>query len=466
MRRSASVLLAVFAAGGPALAQVDTGSADFSVYVALGDSLTAGFTSGGLVLTFQVHSYPALIHRQATDGAPGFEQPLISEPGIPPLLELASLVPEVVIQPKPGLGVPLNLDYPLPYNNLAIPGATVGDAVRTVSENPFYDLILRGQGTQLQQAALLGPTFATVWLGNNDILGAVLSGTPLFAINMTPPDNFESDLRTVLSTLDAAGADIVVANIPDVTAIPFVTTLPPFVLDPRTGQPIFLVGPQAPLGPDDRVLLTAAEFIAAGCGLLIPDPVLCPDGTLPSFLVLDAVEILEVQHHLNVLNGIIASVAAEFGAPVVDIHALFDDIARHGLRIGGIEYTSEFLAGGLFSYDGVHPTALGYAVVANEFLRVINERFGGTIPLVDLTPFVFGTGAGNGGPVEGQVRFTAQALANLFGALGISPPGGVAAPTPPPPPRIRLADRMDEAAARDARRAAAPARRVPPRSRR
>jgi len=78
---------------------VDTGSANFTKYVAIGDSLTAGFMSGSLYRSAQVNSYPALIHRQATGTDTGFDQPLISEPGIPAALELKSLVP-LVVAPK------------------------------------------------------------------------------------------------------------------------------------------------------------------------------------------------------------------------------------------------------------------------------------------------------------------------------------------------------------------------------
>src|SRR6188768_4111030 len=73
---------------GFALASVSAASAqtNFSVYVALGDSLTAGVESASLVSTHQVNSFPALIARAA--GVTGFEQPLVSEPGIPPELTL------------------------------------------------------------------------------------------------------------------------------------------------------------------------------------------------------------------------------------------------------------------------------------------------------------------------------------------------------------------------------------------
>src|SRR5262245_43751850 len=84
--------LAAFAQG--------TGTANFSRYVAVGDSLTAGFMSGGLGRTAQLNSYPFLIFRQATGQTAGFEQPLVSDPGIPAVLELKSLAP-LTIGPKP-----------------------------------------------------------------------------------------------------------------------------------------------------------------------------------------------------------------------------------------------------------------------------------------------------------------------------------------------------------------------------
>ncbi|MFP5284729.1 MAG: SGNH/GDSL hydrolase family protein, partial [Thermoanaerobaculia bacterium] len=177
----ASVLLVTLVAAGAAFAQVETGDADFSRYVAFGDSLTAGFSSAALVRTYQVNSYPALIWRQATNGAAGFEQPLVSEPGIGSIpgagvLRLQSLVPSPQIVPTPGQGQPLNLNLQRPYNNMAVPGADVTDLVST-TQGGIHDLILRRTGfTQLQQGLSLRPTFVTLWIGNNDVLGAATSG--------------------------------------------------------------------------------------------------------------------------------------------------------------------------------------------------------------------------------------------------------------------------------------------------
>ena len=35
--------------------------------------------------------------------------------------------------------------------------------------------------------------------------------------------------------------------------------------------------------------------------------------------------------------------------------------------------------------DGVHPTAQGQAIIANEFLKVINSKFGANYSLIDVS---------------------------------------------------------------------------------
>jgi len=111
--------LAFLTLSGAASAAVATGSANFTTYVALGDSLTAGFSSGSINQTYQVNRYPALIYRQAKGVSTnaGFEQPLVSPPGLPGILVLRSLLP-VTITPSSTTGAPINLTLPRPYNNL------------------------------------------------------------------------------------------------------------------------------------------------------------------------------------------------------------------------------------------------------------------------------------------------------------------------------------------------------------
>jgi lysophospholipase L1-like esterase len=417
------------------LAQPNTGAANFTRYVAIGDSLTAGFMSGGLSVSGQRNSYPALLYRQATGQTTGFEQPLVSDPGIPAQLQLTSLSP-LVIAPKSGQGVPTNLNVPRPYNNLAVPGARLRDVLVTYTGG-LHDLVLRPSAfqntTALQQAMLYNPTFVTVWIGNNDVLAAATSGVVIEGVTLTPVAQFETDFRTLVTTLASTNAKMAIATIPDVTTIAYVNAISPFITVPQTGQKVPIIGPNGLLTANDRVLLTASPLLAQGIG--VPAALGGTGKPLPDTAVLSASELSTIAARVQSYNNIIRTVANERGAALVDTNALLTQAALGRIGAGGISITPAFLTGGLFSYDGVHPTSIGYALVANAFIEAINAKFGGDIPPVNLYPFFFG------GAVAGQklgasteqdgapaFLFTDEAKKNLFEALRIDPdpkrPGG------------------------------------------
>ena len=100
----------------------NTGDADFTRIVSIGNSLTAGYQSGSLFESSQVYSFGKIIADQVGSS---YEQPIISEPGIPGKLELHDLSP--TISPNPGMGSPTNSTYAAPYNNLGVPVAILYD---------------------------------------------------------------------------------------------------------------------------------------------------------------------------------------------------------------------------------------------------------------------------------------------------------------------------------------------------
>lgn len=423
---AASLLLPAAAA-----AQPDTGSANFARYVALGDSLTAGFEAASLHANAQNNSYPALIHRQATGGASGFQQPLISEPGIPGKLVLrtitASGIP--VITPETSTGQPINLGAPA-YQNLAVPGADVHDVLATTAAaGGLHQIILRDpRFTALQQALAQSPTFVTLWIGNNDVLGAATSGIVVEGVTLTPVAQFEADYRAITAAIAASGARMAIANIPDVTTIPFVTTVSRFVTLPN-GVVFNLVGPEGPIGPNDFVLLSAAAAIQQGRG--IPTQI-GGAGPLGNEHVLSAAEVATIRARIAAYNAIIRAEATARGAAFVDINAALVDFAARGRNVGGIVLTPAFLTGGIFSYDGVHPTPIGYGLVANEFIDSINAQFDAEIPPANLAPLMFGPGtlAASAGAADGGGKamsfegllpfyFSPQAWNNLRWALRI-----------------------------------------------
>jgi len=413
----------------PAIAQVDTGSVDFTRYASMGDSLAAGFSSGGLHIEGQVLSFPSLISSQ-TRGTAAFEQPLVSAPGIPNILSLQSLSP-LIIAPQPGQAGPLNLGLQRPYDNMAVPGARVGDVVRTRGGG-LHDLILRGLGTQLELVASQQPTFVSLFIGNNDVLGAATSGIVIDGVTLTSAAQFEGDLRTIAGTLAAVGVQgTAIATIPSVVSIPYVTTIPPVLVNPATNEPVVingqlvpLIGPNGPLGPGDHVLLPASAELARGLG--IPAALGGTGQPLSDASVLSAGETAEIEARREELNAVIRAVAGETGAALVDIARIFDQVVQRGILQGGILLTSDFLTGGLFSYDGVHASPIGYAIIANAFIDAINATYGGNIPAVTMAPFLLGDlgrlpGTSSVGTlaVGSSFIFTAEAYENLRVALNI-----------------------------------------------
>jgi hypothetical protein len=100
-------------------------------------------------------------------------------------------------------------------------------------------------------------------------------------------------------------------------------------------------------------------------------------------VVLDAGEVDTIRAVTVAYNRIIAREAWRAGAALADIHGLLDCVSARGVVVGGRRLTTEFL-GGLFSLDGIHPTNTGYALIANEFIRMLNQRFQARIPPLSL----------------------------------------------------------------------------------
>lgn len=387
------------------------GRADFSRYVALGDSFGAGVSNSSLLQRHQEVSYPAIIARQA--GAPDFQQPLVGEPGIGPELRLFNVVsfPPVILPAGTNNGAPINLNLPRPYNNLSIPGAQVKDLLTlTGGEDPtntqrsFARFILRGQGTAVQQALALQPTFISLWIGGNDVLGAVLSGTHLA---LTPIADFVRDYNAVLDALiaGAPNAGMVVGTLPSrVASVPLTTTVAPVLINPATrlpvlgpdGRPIFYIadlggGTFGQLPPGSLVLLTASTLLGTGYGipaaLTSAFPNLPDVGKpLPDSVVLTPTEIAAIEARGAEYNAAIIAAANQRDIPVADMVGFFNRVSN-GINIGGVRLTSSYITGGIYSFDGFHLTDIGYTLFANEFIKAINRGYGTKIPLASIIPF-------------------------------------------------------------------------------
>jgi lysophospholipase L1-like esterase len=385
------VLIALLSAGGCGLDPIAppapvTGEADFSSYVAVGTSVSMGVQSAGLVADLQAHSFPAQLALVAGANGGTFTQPLVASPGIPPVMVLQGFSPAgfPVFGVRPGTP-PVAPSTPRPadgYDNLGISGATLANALaKFAGDDPtnYFDLVLQGQGTMVRQALAQRPTFVTVELGVNDAVRAVILGSDTF---LTPPAEFAAQYAQIMDSL-AAGAPearLAVANVIDVTELPYATAIPlDLTLYLSEVPTVFrLRDASGPLADGARVLLPAAPLVALGYGLPSPAP------PLPDSLVLTLPEVTSIRAAVASFNATIAAQAALRGAALADAHGVFRRAHAAGVTVGGTRYTTAYLRGGLFSLDGVHPSSLGQGLYANEFVRAINARFGATIRPVDL----------------------------------------------------------------------------------
>ena len=352
---------------------------DFSRIVALGDSLTAGYYNGSLNQYGQVVGWAARFAQQA--GHP-MTLPLISYPGMPPALKLKGfdaltgfpMVGEVSTQ----MGTLLNpTSQP---TDLAVPGQTSVDCLTKVPQIPpssitdiilgFPSVYLQGQTpkSQVGLAATLQPTFVLLWIGSNDVLGGALTGNPNYTV---PPSAFAQVFPAIVGSMAQTGAKMLIFNIPDVTVVPALTK----------GSALAAMGiPLAPLGigPKDYVTPYSHQHIHAILAGTAAGP-------LGPGEVLYASDVPKLQAIVDADNAVIAQTAAQFGFPVFDFHAFLNKAKKHGYKLpDGTKLTTAYL-GGLFGLDGVHPTATGYAILANEAIKTVNAFYHTSIKPVNLT---------------------------------------------------------------------------------
>ena len=394
-----------------------SGTANFSRYVAVGNSLTSGYSSGALSRDGQINSYPDMLSAQMkAAGGGSFKLPLLQEgngnngSGIP-MLTLA--IVNGSLAPAPDFpATPLdNISAGGPYNDVGTPGARSVDMMQPQYSllNPFLQRFCQTPGTStiISEAMRINPTFFTAWIGSNDVLGYATSGgigkvaPPIPAPDdITDTGQFHAALLASLTTLTSGGAKGVVANIPDVVSIPYFTTIPYNGLVLTAGQ-----ATQLNLAYSS---LPTVHFQAGANGFVVADPlapggfrqmapgeiVLLPDLTaiesqgygsmipLTDNMYLNATEINNIENFTNWYNQIIGSVAQQLGLGVVDMNSYLKEI-QPGFIYDGEALGATYISGGAFSLDGVHPTDKGYALIANQFINEINVKFGAHLTQVD-----------------------------------------------------------------------------------
>ncbi len=236
-------------------------------------------------------------------------------------------------------------------------------------------------------------TFFTNWLGNNDVLGYVVNGGISNVIGsqtlgvsvdlnaLSDLNEFEQKYDSITKAFYNLGAKGICATMPNVTSIPYVTTFSVAKLKADYNYTDVWItennGSTVRIATStDYILLGASSSISAGVGHSQSNPFLNED-------VLDVDEVSLAKSHTLSLNNIIRLIASKYGYPVVDMFTYMDNLSA-GFTFDGVDMNAQYIAGGTFSLDGIHPNPRGYAVVANEFIRVINAHYESNIPKISI----------------------------------------------------------------------------------
>jgi len=493
-----------------------TGDTDFSNYVSLGNSLTAGFADNALYVEAQNNSYPNILAQQfSLVGGGEFTQPLMND-NVGGLLvngnPLPNFGPRLVLSTQSGSPFPapfnetpttdISNTVQGPINNLGVPGAKsfhlglngYGNISNVgISANPYYVRFASSpDASVIEDAVAQQPSFFSLWIGNNDVLGFATSGgtgqdqsgnpdpTTYGPNDITDPTLFAGVMSNYVGALTTSATGGVLYNIPDVTNIPFFTTVPFNPLNPAdptfaaqiptlnnlfgalnqvfvaVGQPnrviqfsdmeanpvvIFdeslddlsatIAGALAPdpqfialvqsfgLPPeaaptvagllgvtygqarqatsDDLIPLTSSSaigqldtnrvgfLISQGLSEAVAAQFSVRGITLPmeDTFVLTTNEQMLINNARLSYNSTIEGLAASNGLAFVDVDSLLAE-AQNGIPFDAGVLTSDFITGGAFSLDAIHLTPRGYALVANETIKSINETYGSNLPMVNL----------------------------------------------------------------------------------
>ena len=442
------------------LPALTSGSADFSNYVALGASFSAGVSSGSLFIASQNNSFPNLLSGALANAGGGeFRQPMVSDNigglllggvqivgprlyfnGVGPVYLDATPTTEVTnILTGPfnnmGVGGAKSFHFVAPgYGNLA--GVPLGLA------NPYFARMASSpNATVLEDAVSQDPTFFTISvMGGNDVLGYATSGgvgtdqtgnldpSTYGSNDITDPNVFASVENSIVAALTANGAKGVLSNVPYVTDLPYFTTVPfnAVPLDAATAALLngafaeyngglllveslglitaeerasrtisFSEGQNAvtlvdedltdlsALGlpnyrqatSNDLVVLPASSFIGT---LVDNNPQLINGVSVPlaDNWVLTDIEIQNVLTATDAYAATVEALADTYGLAFVDLRLVLAEAATTGIMFDEFIMTTDLVTGGLVSLDGVHLTAKGYGLMANEFLEQIDATYG------------------------------------------------------------------------------------------
>ena len=366
----------------------------FRSYVAIGNSLTAGWQSGGINDSTQQQAYPRLLAIQM--GTP-YRYASLNAPGCPPPVN------NFQTQARVGTGstgttclVRSAASVTDVLNNVGVPDARVLDPISpsTVASNALTTIILGGK-TQVQRALDARPTFATIWIGANDVLQAAYTGilTPTPGVSngiVSTQAQFQASYDLMIKQLldSMPGLKGVLIGVPLASSIPLMSSGALIAASPAAqGALAAVAGKPVVVNPNcvgSAALITTPLLLNLIKANQIAAQISCQPGVDPTdprvgnLFVLDPTEGATLAAAINGYNTYIKSKADAIGFGYWDPNPTLTGLpAAQKSPFPSFAATNTF--GTAFSLDGVHPSGEGQKIIANNLIAVINTKYGTTL---------------------------------------------------------------------------------------
>ena len=413
---------------------LNPGEMDVTKYVSIGGSAAAGYADDALSFYTQENSFSAIIATQLekVDGS-GFTQPFMSQGSVgvnfdgfssfklgykTDCLGVTSLSPVRKAAQGDINALSINI-YSSPFRNMGVPNlkstdistAGFGNPANGAGNfNPFFARMCSNQelSSVFTDISTQQATLFTVFLGMDEVLAYAKKGASagsLTPVNGAPGIGFNGSYEQLLVSLTQNGAKGAVATIPDVTELPYFTTIPynGLNLDEAGAESLnqvynpiglfFNVGTNPFVIEDPSAGVFGVRKMEPGEKILLSvplDSVKCfKMGSLFPFrneFILTNTEIAEIQSFTNQYNDLINSKAAEKGLALVDAKTFYSKL-KAGIVYNGIAMDARFVSGGAFSLDGINLNPRGNALFANFFIDAMNKKYNAKIPFADATKY-------------------------------------------------------------------------------
>ena len=338
-----------------------------------------------------VHGDPSIIFDPTT---PGYDANL-GGVKVPPFAGTSLLTGFPTIKTAPSIYY-TSATNPGPYHNMGVPGARCIDVNRAgfgsdnlitlsgttmTQANPFFSRFAKNKATSsmLSDAMIMKPSFFSLFIGNNDVLLWASQGgvSGVGTSTITPVQDFSDSIDSMVKTLMTTATQGIIVNVPQITGAAFFTYMPAktsyWIVD-ENGSTRQMVG-------GEMVLLTVPQdsVNCFGMGATAGYPI-------PKKYTLTNAQVAMATNAIDAYNVHLKAVADANGLAFFDMNG-FTKANQNGTQYNGMAITGTFVTGGLFSLDGLHLTPRGYAAVANEMVKVINQRYHSTLPGIDLSTY-------------------------------------------------------------------------------